>query len=58
MNKFLRNQHEIYLLNLENSKDLDSIGYFLTEHIRVGGAYWSLTALSCLNNELNPGIFF
>ncbi len=40
--------HEKYLLELENSKDLESIGYYLTEHLRVGGAYWSLTALACI----------
>ena len=48
MVEFLRSLHEEYLLSLENSKDLDSIGYYLTEHLRVGGAYWSLTALFCL----------
>lgn len=46
--EFLRKQHETYLISLEKSKDLDSIGYYLTEHLRIGGAYWSLNALACL----------
>lgn len=34
---------------LDKSKDLDSIGYYLSEHLRVAGGYWTLNALSCLN---------
>jgi len=48
----LRKKHENYLFSLEKSKDLDSIGYYLTEHLRIGGAYWSLTALACLGVEI------
>ena len=40
-------------MNLEKSKDLDSIGYYLTEHLRVAGAYWSLTALECLKIKIS-----
>jgi len=36
------------LLELDEDKDLDSIGFYLTEHIRMGGAYWCLNALYAL----------
>ena len=49
---FYHSAHTNYLLSLEKSKDLDSIGYYLTEHLRVAGGYWSLTALSTLGNDL------
>jgi geranylgeranyl transferase type-2 subunit beta len=35
-------------MQLDKSKDLDSIGYYLTEHLRVAGGYWTLNALACL----------
>lgn len=37
---------------LENSKDLYSIGKYLTEHLKVAGGYWSLTALAALKYTL------
>lgn len=36
-------------MGLENSKDLYSIGKYLTEHLKVAGGYWSLTGLAALN---------
>jgi len=33
---------------LDKSKDLDSIGYYLTEHLRVAGGYWTINSLACL----------
>lgn len=33
---------------LDKSKDLDSIGYYLTEHLRVGGGYWTINSIACL----------
>jgi len=39
-------------LALDEDKDLDSIGFFLTEHIRMGGAYWCLNALYALKIEI------
>lgn len=49
---FYRDQHLKYTLGLENSKDLHSIGKYLTEHLKVAGGYWSLTSISALNYEL------
>ena len=37
---------------LDNSKDLYSIGKYLTEHLKVAGGYWSLTALASLQSVL------
>lgn len=34
------------MLALDNSKDLYSIGKYLTEHLKVAGGYWSLTSLA------------
>ena len=45
---FFVKQHTKYLLQLDKSKDIDSIGYYLTEHIRMGGAYWCINALFTL----------
>lgn len=33
---------------LDKSKDLDSIGYYLSEHLRVAGGYWTINSLACL----------
>jgi geranylgeranyl transferase type-2 subunit beta len=40
---------------LDSSKDLNSIGKYLTEHLKVSGAYWSLTSLAALNQSLPEG---
>ena len=50
--KFLAENHIKYLLSLEKSKDLDSIGYYLTDHLRMAGAYWSLNSLECLDVQI------
>ena len=34
---------------LDNSKDLDSIGSYLTSHLKLSGAYWTINGLACLN---------
>ncbi len=49
---FYRSQHIAYLLKLDKSKDLDEIGLYLTEHLKMGGAYWCLTALSTMGVEI------
>ena len=53
--EFYRPQHVEYLLALENSKDLYSIGKYLTEHLKVAGGYWSLTSLAAIQQPLPPG---
>ena len=50
---FLTSQHLSYILSLEKSKDLDSIGHYLTEHLRVAGGYWSLCSLSLFSHQLS-----
>ena len=37
---------------LDKSKDLDSIGYYLSEHLRIGGGYWTINALACIKEEI------
>ena len=51
--KFLREEHCKYLLALEKDEDIEQVGSFLTEHLKVGGAYWCLTSLACLKYELS-----
>lgn len=46
---FYKKQHHEYLLSLDKSKDLDSIGFYLSEHLRVPGGYWTINGLACLN---------
>ena len=40
------------MLKLDKTKDLDSIGYYLTDHLRMGGAYWCLNALYLLDVKI------
>lgn len=47
---FIRNKHIEYILALEDSKDLYSIGKYLTEHLKIAGGYWSLTGLAALKH--------
>lgn len=47
---FTRGKHIEYILALENSKDLYSIGKYLTEHLKIAGGYWSLTGLAALKH--------
>jgi geranylgeranyl transferase type-2 subunit beta len=35
---------------LDKSKDLESIGFYLSEHLKVAGGYWTINALACLNS--------
>jgi len=50
--KFYREKHTPYLFGLDNSKDLYSVGKYLTEHLKVAGGYWSLTSLAALKEPL------
>ena len=47
---FYKPQHIEYVLGLEDSKDLYSIGKYLTEHLKIAGGYWSLTGLAALKH--------
>lgn len=34
---------------LDKSKDIDSIGFYLSEHLKVAGGYWTINAIACLD---------
>jgi len=48
MQGFCREKHVEYLLALDKSKDVESIGMFLRNHLKVAGGYWCLTSLEVL----------
>jgi geranylgeranyl transferase type-2 subunit beta len=50
--EFQREKHVEYLLALDKSKDLESIGMFLRNHLKVAGGYWCLTSLELLQIAL------
>lgn len=50
--KLAGESHKKYLLNLEKSKTLHSIGSYMTEHLRMGGGYWTITSLICMGVEI------
>jgi geranylgeranyl transferase type-2 subunit beta len=50
--EFQREKHIEYLLALDKSKDLESIGMFLRNHLKVAGGYWCLTSLELLQVPL------
>jgi len=47
-------KHEQYLINLDKTKDADSIGYYTNEYLKMAAYYWGVTAMHCLglNTEL------
>ena len=56
MQELYKDSHMKYVLDLEKSKDLDSIGFYLTEHLRVSGCYWSIGSLYALKHNLSKGL--
>nr|CEL77812.1 TPA: geranylgeranyl transferase type II beta subunit, putative [Toxoplasma gondii VEG] len=50
---FYRSLHERYLLHLND--DPFSLEAFLTQHLKMGGAYWALTTLWLLGNGSGTG---
>lgn len=46
--EFCRQQHVEYLLALDKSKDVDTIGMYLRNHLKIAGGYWCLTSLATL----------
>lgn len=42
-------KHTTYLLNLDRDILEDSIGYYTSEHLKMGGAYWTLGSLAAMN---------
>lgn len=47
-----REAHIEYLNKADKGTLEDSIGFFRYEHLRMGGAYWTISALAALN-QLN-----
>ena len=51
---FVREKHVEYILSLEK-KDKDSFESFVTEHLRMSGLYWGITALDVLKQADRMG---
>lgn len=49
MSQFARKNHVSFVANLGQSKD--QYFYWITEHIRMSGVYWTLTSLSLLGES-------
>ncbi|EXX77571.1 Bet2p [Rhizophagus irregularis DAOM 197198w] len=47
-NRLLVDLHVKYIQSLDTKKD--DLEYWLTEHLRLSGVYWGLTALDLLNS--------
>jgi len=52
--KFVRDKHVDYILSLEK-RDKDSFESFVTEHLRMSGLYWGITALDVLKQADRMG---
>lgn len=44
---FARQKHIEYIVNLDN-KEKDTFEFYVTEHLRMSGIYWAITALDIL----------
>jgi len=51
---FYKKKHEEYLANLEKTKELESIGYYLRDHLKIAAGYWCLTGMETLKVNLEP----
>lgn len=45
---FVRQKHVDYVVSLDK-REKDSFEFFVTEHLRMNGLYWGITALDVLN---------
>lgn len=41
-------KHRAYLLNLDREILEDSLGYYTSEHLKMGGAYWTIGSLATI----------
>ena len=48
--QFVENKHVAYIKKIANDKA--SFEYFVTQHFRMSGVYWGLTALSIMGKDL------
>ena len=51
---FHREKHLEFIHSLEQRKTLYSIGGYVRNHLRMGGAYWAVTSLFLLKQKLKP----
>ena len=47
---FLESKHAEYILKI--SKDTDSFEYVVSQHLRMSGIYWGLTAMCLLGRDI------
>ena len=50
--EFIPGKHLEFIDNLEKNKTLYSIGFYVRNHLRMGGAYWAVTSLSLLKKSI------
>jgi geranylgeranyl transferase type-2 subunit beta len=48
--ELLIEKHLSYLINLDNTKDADAIGYYTNEYLKMGALYWGVGAVYTLNS--------
>lgn len=48
MSEFCREKHEHYLAHLDDNKE--TIEYMMSEHLRMGGVYWGVTAMALIQS--------
>ena len=46
---FVQLLHSSYLFDLDKTMDSDAIGHYTTEHLKLPGAYWCISALKVIN---------
>lgn len=48
---FTRLEHLKYLYKLDSSADIDAIGHYTNEHLKLPGAYWCIGAIKLLDGN-------
>ena len=54
LEKLIRDKHINFLLNLDKQQELDAIGYFTNEYLKMSAAYWCFGSLLLLNYDISP----
>ena len=49
--RFIGEKHDEYVSKLDKNLEKDSIGYFSSEHLRMGGGYWAIGSLMLLKSS-------
>ena len=50
--EFMRQRHLDFIDSLEKNKSMYSIGFYVRNHLRMGGAYWAITSLALLKQTI------